>query len=347
MLEAAYRVECPDGEWLEGLAAACRPVLDRGFGLCAFEFHNPIGGRPRILQASMQGMPTALADMYPTVFRAMDPSIQARPFASGPCTTASQMMGERASFKNNDHMRRYAQTFGMFDSLWITAAEPSGWGCGLHAGRRRVAWATPGTVARWGRVAAHFSTAARLRRRLSRGPDEAAPVLGSAVAVFSPDGHAHHAEGDAQERGALAQLRQSVLDIECERSSRASDDVASALVAWRPLVDGRWSLVDQFETGGRRYVVARDNPPEPPSIAALTLRERQIVGYAALGHENKVVAYDLGISHSTVRVLMARAASKLGVRTRAELVSFYRTSCDRMDRPAPSSADPASDGPRK
>lgn len=56
----------------------------------------------------------------------------------------------------------------------------------------------------------------------------------------------------------------------------------------------------------------------------LTARERQIAALAGISHSNKLIAYELGLSHSTVRVLAARACAKLGVRTRQELVERSR-----------------------
>jgi DNA-binding NarL/FixJ family response regulator len=53
----------------------------------------------------------------------------------------------------------------------------------------------------------------------------------------------------------------------------------------------------------------------------LTAREREIVERAMLGSHNKEIAYDLGLSDSTIRVLVSRAAYKLGVRTRRELLA--------------------------
>jgi DNA-binding CsgD family transcriptional regulator len=88
-------------------------------------------------------------------------------------------------------------------------------------------------------------------------------------------------------------------------------------------VAGRWSLVDQFERDGRRYIVAHENVPRARGPVALTEREKQILAYAVLGHHNKLIAYELGIADSTVRVLMARAAAKLGVRTRADLLRAF------------------------
>jgi DNA-binding NarL/FixJ family response regulator len=43
----------------------------------------------------------------------------------------------------------------------------------------------------------------------------------------------------------------------------------------------------------------------------LTARERQVVALLAGGRTRKEVAFELGIAHSTVRVLNARAVKKL------------------------------------
>src|SRR5262249_19060843 len=83
----------------------------------------------------------------------------------------------------------------------------------------------------------------------------------------------------------------------------------------------RWTLVDEFDCLGRRYVLARRNDPRVAAPTALTPREQQAVGWARLGHSNKLIAYEMGISASTVRVLLHRAAARLGVRTREELIA--------------------------
>ena len=115
--------------------------------------------------------------------------------------------------------------------------------------------------------------------------------------------------------------------MEQTRRARHEQAASEGSKAWKGLVDARWTLVEQFESDGKRYIVARENAPSPPGLSALTLRERQVIGYAALGHDNKAIAYELGIAHSTVKVLMARGASRLGVRSRTELISAYRGSC--------------------
>jgi DNA-binding CsgD family transcriptional regulator len=72
---------------------------------------------------------------------------------------------------------------------------------------------------------------------------------------------------------------------------------------------------------GVRYVVAREDKVVRRGFAALTRREQQAVTSLARGQSTKEVAYALGITDVTVRVLLARAATKLGVRTRRELLA--------------------------
>ncbi len=86
-----------------------------------------------------------------------------------------------------------------------------------------------------------------------------------------------------------------------------------------PLSGGQWTLVASFEEDGQRYIVAREKALQ--GAERLTQRERQVVSQALLGSTNKEIAYALGITDTTVRVLMARAASRLGVHTRTELLA--------------------------
>jgi DNA-binding NarL/FixJ family response regulator len=88
---------------------------------------------------------------------------------------------------------------------------------------------------------------------------------------------------------------------------------------WQAMVSGRWSLLDHFDSDGRRYVLAHRNDPQVPDARGLTLRQRQVIAYAALGHSNKVIAYELGLSASTVGCHLARARAKLALPSAAAL----------------------------
>jgi DNA-binding CsgD family transcriptional regulator len=71
-------------------------------------------------------------------------------------------------------------------------------------------------------------------------------------------------------------------------------------------------------------VVARRNDVRVPRPDALSPRERQALSFAVLGDSNKLIAYELGISASTVGVLLYRAAQKLRCRSRAELLQKFQ-----------------------
>ena len=80
-------------------------------------------------------------------------------------------------------------------------------------------------------------------------------------------------------------------------------------MAW--VVAGRWSLVERFDSDDRRFLVAHKNDPSNRDPRGLTERERQVLGYAELGRLNKLIAYELGLSPSTVGVILATARTKL------------------------------------
>ena len=64
----------------------------------------------------------------------------------------------------------------------------------------------------------------------------------------------------------------------------------------------------------------RETAAAAQRIATLSARERQGFDALTLGHPNKVVAFDLGISVRTVEVHRARMLERLGVRSLAEAI---------------------------
>lgn len=86
-----------------------------------------------------------------------------------------------------------------------------------------------------------------------------------------------------------------------------ADDLLAAL---RTVMDG----VSTFDPDHPRAHV--DDGATP-----LSRREREVLGLVAAGATNSEIAADLGIGEETVKTLLARAYSKLGVRRRAEAVA--------------------------
>lgn len=170
----------------------------------------------------------------------------------------------------------------------------------------------------WTRFAAHVGAALRLRRF------QHAPAPDSALAVLTPRGRLEH--GTASTVAAREELAKAAQSMDRARGKlrRLDPDAASAL--WRTMVHGEWSLVDWFDHDGKRFLLAQENrvPLTSSKKKPLSDRERQVVSCAAMGHSNKLIAYDLGLSTGTVSVLLARAAQKLGVVGRVALIRAFR-----------------------
>ena len=110
-----------------------------------------------------------------------------------------------------------------------------------------------------------------------------------------------------------------MLDV-ATRVDDAAGDARDGISVWRDLVEGRASVVARFDGDGRRFLVVRENAPELQADLALSPRERSVVSHARLGRSNKLIAYELGLAESTISTVLRAAATKLGARSRLELV---------------------------
>jgi DNA-binding CsgD family transcriptional regulator len=159
------------------------------------------------------------------------------------------------------------------------------------------------------RLISHLSLSERLLERNTAPPR----------AVMRPDGVVVHAEVEASAPSARAALRAQVLRVERARRTEDEDD---ALGLWRGMVDGQWSLVDEFDSDGKRFFVARENLRELIAPRALTAREGQTLALLCEGKSNKLIAYELGLSPATVSMIVRSILEKLGVKHRAELIDL-------------------------
>jgi DNA-binding CsgD family transcriptional regulator len=200
---------------------------------------------------------------------------------------------------------------GLADARVINATDPSRRGVMFVAPMAaRGPWSV-GEVRLWSRLAAHVAAGFRIHRL--RRQLVAAQGGETREAILRPDGHLEHAEGAARGERARLALRRSALALERARGPLRRRNADEALALWEGLVAGRWSLVDHFDSDGRRYLMAHRNDPDAPDLRGLTLRERQVVGYAGAGHSNKIIAYELGLTLSTVAGHLARARAKLAL----------------------------------
>ena len=81
-----------------------------------------------------------------------------------------------------------------------------------------------------------------------------------------------------------------------------------------------WKVVDPFVPSDDASMAVREPGGGGGGLELLTERELEVVAALATGRSTKEVAFALGIADATVRVLVARARTKLGAPSRKELL---------------------------
>jgi len=320
LLTSAYRLDLEDAAYLRELVSRAVPLLDRGLGVASYTYDARDPSRPVMQQLAMSGtfQPGWLSAFYNEMEKcSSQPSPRTHPtgfesWARLSCAQVSQIPAMREMLPLFSHFG------GARDVFALNALDASGRGLWLGAPWPRATRASKERETLFTRVAAHLTTAQRLRRQ---APDTPRPT----EAVLSPEGNVLHAEDVAKGTDARTELRRAATALERARTREGRRNVELATRQWKPLVLSRWSMLDEFDSDGRRYIVAVDNrAPTAGTQPALSEREHQVLTHALLGHTNKVIAYELGLSDSTVRVLFHRAALKLDAKNRRDTLERYR-----------------------
>ncbi len=307
VVEAAYRSAPSDAEWLEGLAAAARPLLDGGFGAASATYVVD-AGRLELGEVVSAGVSP---DVYAAIVEAQaaeDPVVIGR-WADMPVATARMVYGERL-VESGGHA--VATRNGIGDNVTVQGFDGGPQRVMIWAPQRETLAPDATFVQRWSRVASHLASGLRLRAMVGLGTPEPAAIL-------SPNGRVEHAEDAAKEPAARDALRGAARALDRARGNLRRADPDEALAHWTALVMGRWSLVDSFDSDGRRFLVARENASRAAGPPGLTDRERQVIVLRALGRSMKLVAYELGLSTATISRAQSSAMRKLGVRRIVEL----------------------------
>jgi DNA-binding CsgD family transcriptional regulator len=341
-VEACYRIDQTPRAWLVGLAEAAVPIMGCGEGIhaCLIDVSRTTPLMDPVLVRGRDSWEAEWRSLWWEAFMArLGPDEVKLLHAVSPVSYTSELWGaaQAASPTFGDYLpvpvkRRYsiarAQAQGRAgdergpsgfrypDSFNVSAIDTTGHGATLVANMSRMAEGSvhPSDVALWRRLSVHVTAGYRLLRgRTSHG---------DAAGVFEPDGRLVDVARSARDAVALAALRDRIVTIDRARAGQR-DDWRATTEAWTGLLDGRWSLVDSFDREGRRYYLAYANAPAV-SHDVLSEREAQVAYAAALGHSNKLIAYALGISASTVATHIKSAAHKLGLATRLELIRHLR-----------------------
>jgi DNA-binding CsgD family transcriptional regulator len=228
-------------------------------------------------------------------------------------------LGERRVRQYEQGIQAFHKLWGTVEQFWVNAQDPTYFGvCFIAHSSERDRW-QPRERDKWRCIASHMVTAFRIRRQLELDAARKTTEDGSPEAVLSPDGRLEHAERPAQGEAARAALQGAVLAMDRARGRLRKQDPERAVALWRALVAGRWSLLDHFDSDGRRFVVAHRNDARVPDNRGLSTREQQVLAHASIGQSNKAIAYELGLSVSTVATHLARARAKLKLPSRAAL----------------------------
>jgi DNA-binding CsgD family transcriptional regulator len=133
-------------------------------------------------------------------------------------------------------------------------------------------------------------------------------------------------EVDGDARPSKSRVQQRFVDELAVARAAAVAKSSRSTVATR-----QWECVWDVQSDGVQYVLLRRARRAAESPAALTDREERVVALAASGLRTKEIAFQLGISDTTVRVLLMRAARKYGVRGRKAVVTKW--SAERRREP--------------
>jgi DNA-binding CsgD family transcriptional regulator len=316
VIEASYRVDQDEGSWLDGVLASAEAWLDHGLGLWGFTYDLQGTSMLRLRTPVARNLPPGgTLEAVMQAQAAVPPEDVARNFQTTTCGTASQIFGDQ--YMQKVALDRFS-AFGVADTLGINVRDPTSTGCALIGILPEQGALSAKEVSLWKKVTAHIAAGFRLQR--ARRDEE--PTV-QAEAILTPGGKVEHAGRAAQSADARARLRAAVLAVESARGRLRRTSPEEAVDKWKGLVARRWTLVDRFETDGRRFVLARENAPLLAPPVDLTDREQQVMSYAALGHHNKLIAYELGVASSTVRVLVSRVAAKLGTQHRSDTVRAF------------------------
>jgi DNA-binding CsgD family transcriptional regulator len=302
LIETAYAaLEAEPAAWLEELRAAAQRCLPRAAWVTVSE----VDVRPGSFRTIAIAAGEHERALHESWHAAADPALIEAIYLRHPVSRLAPII-------EGTQWVSAIEAAGVRDVVGAIGIDPSGRGTVVSYGTRERS-VSRGTRVLFGRLAAHLASASRLRA--SRTHDE--------EAICDASGRVLDATGEAAEKDARTALRDAARRIDAARTRNKRADAEERLALWNALVDGKWSLLERFDTDGRRLFVARRNEPAARRDLSLSDEERKVVALAAIGRPQKVIAYELGLTDSMVSTALRRAMAKLGVSSRSALIELH------------------------
>lgn len=325
VVEASYDLGASDAEWLPTLLKTAAPILDRGMGCLASLTVRLSNGELGVTQMAMEDAASDLPAKFGFGIQEAGQEVAVSTAAwAGRITTLYE--------RRREVPKGYAaltKHLDCRDILGVWALDPNLAGVNVSMPSKDVIRLTKSERLRLDMVTVHITAGGRLRSALS-SPSSHAAVPATELPLYSEallDPRrfvvSEAAEG-AKDTGVLKKIREAAVRVDRARGKLRRSDPEEALKLWHGLVRGRWSLVDWFDTDGRRFVLAKPNAPNLGDPRGLTEPELQVATYAARGETGKIIGYRFGLSPQRVSVLLKSARRKLGAGTQAQLVERMR-----------------------
>jgi DNA-binding CsgD family transcriptional regulator len=325
MIEAAYDFQATPERWLSNLLEAGGDLLDRGQG-CAAEILAGLSseGEPLVSELHVQNGANDLVSRLARAAREIEPHFtKTNAPRRGPFVhTLAEARGSHPEV--HDAVTKHV---GCRDMLAMWAINQGTHGVGIHIPSSSLIELDRRARKRLKMLSTHISTAHRLRRRLGHG-SSGVPLTRLPLeegAILDPKRlSVIEASGAIKGTGALEAIRSAAIRTDRARRCRDDGESGRAFELWEEVLKGRWSVIDWFDTDGRRFVLALPNAGHVRDPRGLTEREYEVATQVSTGDSCKLVAYRLGISRSRVSALLHGAMRKLGVKTREQLVIKMR-----------------------
>jgi DNA-binding CsgD family transcriptional regulator len=325
IVEAAYDLEASAAEWTDNLLERAAPIFDqgRGFG----------GGIWSGMDETGNLIATGFSFSAPGMLESYLPRLAQATAEVGPERMADWMEKTQSIVSVHSSHPAELGTFEIFtrhlecaDILEVNAHDHDGHGFSWWCGSNEPIRLSEREKKSLEHLTIHMAAGHRIRRGLKDQPKPTGVSLADlpldAEALLDPTRFVvTDALGDARDATISETIREAAKQVDKARGKLRRQDPDEALEIWKGLTRGRWSLVDWFDTDGRRYVLAKPNLPRVGDPRGLTEQEALIATYAARGETGKILSYRFGLSAQRVSTILASAKRKLGVKTQAELVA--------------------------
>ena len=319
LIEQAYRLDQDARAWHDSIAEHAANVFPGDTGAMAYSFDatNPENG-VRVDAWGASRVPDSFVEATLRLNETTRPEDAARFYHRGIlCATVSEMIEKAGgSALTNRTYNTSVGERGFSDTFGLTASDPTHRGLVVNSPLPHATTLNARVKLAWQQVGVHLHVAYRLRTSLQA-------MAMDPEAVVDPDGSVLHCETESKDPRLREPLRHAARAIDAARARGGPSEPTEALEMWQGLVSGRWTLIETFESDGRRLFLAYPNEIDLANPRALTPRERAVVGYVVQGDSNKWIAYQLGIRPATVARHLSVALRKLGLGHRHELIWLY------------------------